>query len=36
VNASKTVVAAILKTPGAYYVNIHTKKYPDGAIRGQL
>jgi hypothetical protein len=36
VSASKTLVAAILKTPGAYYVNIHTKKYPNGAIRAQL
>jgi CHRD domain len=36
VSASKSVVAAIIKSPGAYYVNIHTKKYPAGAIRGQL
>ena len=27
---------AIVAKPGAYYVNIHTPKYPGGAIRGQL
>jgi CHRD domain len=36
VSASKSLVAAIDKTPTAYYVNIHTVKYPAGAIRGQL
>ncbi len=36
VNASKSLVAAIQKSPKAYYVNIHTNKYPAGAIRGQL
>ena len=36
VSAKKSLVAAILKTPGAYYVNIHTAKYPGGALRGQL
>ena len=36
VSASKSVVAAILKTPTAYYVNLHTKKYPGGALRAQL
>ena len=34
--ASAALVKAIAKTPGAYYVNIHTAKYPAGAIRGQL
>jgi|tagenome__1003787_1003787.scaffolds.fasta_scaffold20728212_1 hypothetical protein len=29
-------IDAIVKNPGAYYVNVHTKKYLDGAIRGQL
>lgn len=36
VAAPKAVVAAIAKNPTAYYVNIHTNKYPAGAIRGQL
>ena len=34
--ASKSVVAAIEASPSAYYVNVHTAKYPNGAIRGQL
>ena len=29
-------INAIIKKPGAYYVNVHTKKYLNGAIRGQL
>jgi hypothetical protein len=36
VNASASLVAKIIKKPSAYYVNIHTKKYPGGAIRAQL
>jgi hypothetical protein len=36
VSASKSLVAAIIKKPGSYYVNIHTAKYPNGAVRGQL
>ena len=36
VPAKKSLIAAIQKKPGTYYVNIHTKKYPMGAIRGQL
>jgi hypothetical protein len=36
VSASKSLVAAIMKKPSAYYVNLHTKKYPGGALRAQL
>jgi CHRD domain len=34
--ASKSLLTAIGKHPKDYYVNVHTKKYPNGAIRGQL
>jgi len=27
---------AIKATPGAYYVNVHTNAFPNGAVRGQL
>jgi hypothetical protein len=36
VPAAKALIAAVVKSPSAYYVNIHTVKYPAGAIRGQL
>jgi hypothetical protein len=36
VKAAKSLITAIAKSPSAYYVNIHTVKYPAGAIRGQL
>jgi hypothetical protein len=36
VKAKASLLEAILKTPSNYYVNVHTKKYPNGAIRGQL
>lgn len=35
-NAPKSLIKAIQKTPSAYYVNVHTNKYPLGAIRAQL
>ena len=36
VAASKSAIAAIEASPNGYYVNVHTAKYPNGAIRGQL
>jgi hypothetical protein len=32
----KALITAIEKNPAAYYVNVHNKKYPGGAVRGQL
>lgn len=34
--APKAMIQAIESHPNSYYVNVHTKKYPNGAIRGQL
>jgi len=36
VTASKSLIAAIAKNPGGYYVNLHNAKYPGGALRAQL
>ncbi len=33
---STTLINEIKGTPGAFYVNIHTATFPNGAIRGQL
>jgi CHRD domain len=33
---SPSTAKAIEANPKGYYVNVHTRKYPDGAIRGQL
>lgn len=30
------LVADIIANPGEYYINIHSRDYPDGAVRGQL
>jgi hypothetical protein len=35
-NAAKSLIEAIESHPNSYYVNVHTAKYPNGAIRGQL
>jgi len=32
----KDVAAKLVASPNDYYVNIHTAKFPKGAIRGQL
>jgi len=34
--APASVAKAIAASPKAYYVNIHTTKFPAGALRGQL
>lgn len=36
VPASPQLLTAIEKNPHAYYVNIHSKTYPGGAVRSQL
>jgi hypothetical protein len=35
-NVDRALLHAIHAHPWAYYVNIHTSAYPDGAIRGQI
>jgi CHRD domain len=33
---SQSLIRAIRRRPGRYYVNVHTRDFPNGAVRGQL
>ena len=35
-SAKKSVIRAIKRHPGSYYVNVHNAQFPAGAARGQL
>ena len=35
-SADAAVVSRIVDNPSAFYVNVHTTDFPDGAVRGQL
>jgi hypothetical protein len=36
VSLHTAALLAVARTPGSYYVDVHTRKYVNGAIRGQL
>ena len=35
-NADAALIGRILANPGSFYLNVHTDRYPNGAVRGQL
>lgn len=36
VGVSRETARALLRQPGLFYVDVHTRQYPSGAVRGQL
>lgn len=36
VKVAAKILSAIAMNPSMYYLNVHTAKYPEGAVRGQL
>lgn len=35
-SADERLLVRLAKDPGAFYVNVHSAEFPDGAVRGQL